>query len=54
MIVALDAMGGDLAPTETVAGALLAKRDFGIDVALVGAPAAIRQELAKHGETRQA
>ena len=51
MIVALDAMGGDLAPAETVAGALLAKREFGIDVALVGNPAAIRQELAKHGET---
>ncbi len=51
MIVALDAMGGDLAPAEPVAGALLAKREFGIDVALVGAPAAIRQELAKHGDT---
>lgn len=51
MIVALDAMGGDLAPAETVAGALLAKRELGIDVALVGAPAALREELAKHGDT---
>ena len=51
MIVAMDAMGGDLAPAETVAGALLAYRELGINVALVGAPAALRQELAKHGET---
>ncbi len=51
MIIALDAMGGDLAPAETVAGALLAKREFDIDVALVGAAASLRQELAKHGGT---
>ena len=51
MIIALDAMGGDRAPAEPVSGALLAKREFGIDVALVGSPSAIREELSKHGET---
>ena len=50
MIIALDAMGGDLAPDEPVKGALLAKREFGIDAVLVGAPEAIQAELAKHGE----
>lgn len=51
MTVALDAMGGDLAPAEPVAGALLAKRELGIEVALVGSPQAIRDEIAKQGET---
>jgi len=36
--VALDAMGGDKAPAEIVAGALEAHRDFGIPVLLVGQP----------------
>ncbi len=51
MTIALDAMGGDRAPAEPVGGALLAKREFGIDVALVGSPDAIRDELSEHGET---
>ncbi len=54
MIIALDAMGGDLAPAELVGGAVLAKREFGIDVALVGSPGAIREELSKLGETPSA
>lgn len=54
MIIALDAMGGDLAPAELVGGAVLAKREFGIDVALVGSPGAIREELSKLGETASA
>lgn len=49
MKIALDAMGGDLAPAELVAGALLAKRQLGIEVVLVGVPETIRQELAKSG-----
>ncbi|HEY8080483.1 MAG TPA: phosphate acyltransferase PlsX [Acidimicrobiales bacterium] len=36
--VALDAMGGDLAPDEIVAGARAAVDEFGIDVVLVGPP----------------
>ncbi|MBO8167815.1 MAG: phosphate acyltransferase PlsX [Thermoanaerobacteraceae bacterium] len=36
MKIAVDAMGGDYAPEEIVAGALAAKRDFGYQVVLVG------------------
>lgn len=49
MKIALDAMGGDLAPAEPIGGALLAKRELGIDVTLVGVPEAIHQELTKQG-----
>ncbi|MEA2574621.1 MAG: phosphate acyltransferase [Chloroflexia bacterium] len=47
MKIALDAMGGDYAPVETVKGAILAAREYGIEVALVGQEAAIKAELAK-------
>ena len=47
MRIALDAMGGDDAPVETVAGAVLAAREYGIEIALVGKPDAIQAELAK-------
>jgi glycerol-3-phosphate acyltransferase PlsX len=47
MRIALDAMGGDHAPLETVAGAVLAAREYGIEVVLVGKPADIQAELAK-------
>src|SRR3954465_13363588 len=36
--IAVDAMGGDHAPGEVVAGALLAVREMGIPVLLVGRP----------------
>lgn len=49
MIIALDAMGGDRAPGEPVAGALLANRELGLEIALVGVPELIREELARHG-----
>ena len=49
MIIALDAMGGDRAPDEPVAGALLASRELGLQVALVGPPEVLRRELARHG-----
>jgi glycerol-3-phosphate acyltransferase PlsX len=49
MIIALDAMGGDRAPAEPVRGALLANRELGLQVALVGVPEMLRQELAHHG-----
>jgi glycerol-3-phosphate acyltransferase PlsX len=48
-IVALDAMGGDNAPTEIVAGAVQAAKDFGVKVALVGPQDVIEAELGKHG-----
>ncbi len=47
--IAVDAMGGDNAPDEIVAGALLAQRDGGVEVALVGDEARIRPLLG--GET---
>jgi glycerol-3-phosphate acyltransferase PlsX len=46
--VALDAMGGDKAPAETVLGAVQAAREYGIGVYLVGREDIIRAELAKH------
>jgi glycerol-3-phosphate acyltransferase PlsX len=46
--VALDAMGGDKAPGETVLGAVQAAREYGIGVYLVGREPVIRAELAKH------
>lgn len=46
--IALDAMGGDHAPAEPVAGAVQAAREFGIEVVLVGRPADLQRELAKH------
>jgi phosphate acyltransferase len=46
--VALDAVGGDRAPVEQVKGALLAAREYGIEVALVGPPEMIEAELKKH------
>ena len=48
MIISLDAMGGDNAPAEIVHGAVWAARDFGVEIQLVGQPAAIEAELAKH------
>jgi glycerol-3-phosphate acyltransferase PlsX len=47
MLIALDAMGGDNAPAEIVAGALLARAELGIGVALVGASDIIKAELAR-------
>jgi glycerol-3-phosphate acyltransferase PlsX len=49
MIIALDAMGGDRAPEEPVRGAVLAHKELGLQVALVGDPQLLREELSKHG-----
>jgi len=46
--IALDAMGGDLAPKATVEGAVLASRDFGIEVVMVGDGEILSRELADH------
>ncbi len=46
--VALDAMGGDFAPAETVAGAVEAAAKGGIAVLLVGDAAAVTAELKRH------
>jgi glycerol-3-phosphate acyltransferase PlsX len=46
--IALDAMGGDNAPIETVAGSVDAATR-GVDVVLVGDSGTLESELAKHG-----
>src|SRR5665213_680804 len=43
--IAIDAMGGDNAPGEIVAGAILAHRDGGVELTLVGDEARIRPLL---------
>lgn len=51
MNIAVDVMGGDQAPAAIVAGAVEAARKEAITVTLVGPPALIQQELAKHKTT---
>ena len=46
--IALDAMGGDHAPRVEVEGAILAARELGVRVILVGQEAAVREELKRH------
>jgi glycerol-3-phosphate acyltransferase PlsX len=50
--IVLDASGGDRAPGETVAGAVLAARELGCTIVLAGPVEAIRAELAKHRADR--
>jgi glycerol-3-phosphate acyltransferase PlsX len=45
-------MGGDLAPAEIVKGAATAARELGIDVSLVGVPAAVQPLLDPHVHLR--
>lgn len=49
--IAVDAMGGDNAPKEIVAGAIRAAAELDVEVFLVGDPTAISAELENHGET---
>lgn len=48
MKIVLDAMGGDLAPGVTIAGAVDAAREFAVPIVLVGQEAVVRGELARH------
>ena len=48
MRIVLDAAGGDHAPEQPVRGAVLAARELGCEIVLVGPEAAIQAELAKH------
>ena len=48
MKIALDAMGGDAAPDNPVAGAVRAARELPIDIILVGQQAAVEQTLARY------
>lgn len=47
--IAIDAMGGDHAPEEIVAGAIRAAEELDVRVLLVGDPQKIRACMAKHG-----
>lgn len=51
--VALDAMGGDHAPHEIVAGAVHAVRERGLPVVLVGSPRILYEALADHDATKE-
>lgn len=46
--IAVDAMGGDYAPREVVHGVVLAAREYGVSVQLVGQPELVQQELNRH------
>lgn len=46
--IAVDAMGGDFAPDEIIAGALMAQAKFGIDILLVGDEQKISNYLKQH------
>jgi phosphate acyltransferase len=48
MRIAVDAMGGDLAPAEIVKGAAQAADEYGIDISLVGIPSAVQPLLDSH------
>ncbi len=48
MRIALDAAGGDHAPQQTVRGAVLAARELGCEIVLVGPEEAVQAELARH------
>lgn len=51
--IAVDAMGGDHAPTEIVLGALRAREELDIDVLLVGDPEQIQTVLKQHNVTAE-
>jgi glycerol-3-phosphate acyltransferase PlsX len=51
--IALDAMGGDHAPAEIVAGAIRAQAELGVDVLLVGDPEEIESSLKQHTSLSQ-
>jgi len=46
--IAIDAMGGDHAPDQIVAGALRAREELGIEVLLVGDPDQVQASLEQH------
>lgn len=48
VVVALDAMGGDLAPVEIVKGAVDAVKELNVEIKLVGRQDTVNRELAKY------
>jgi len=51
--IAIDAMGGDYAPDEIVAGALRAKEELDVQILLVGDPEQIEESMGKHTHSHQ-
>jgi phosphate acyltransferase len=51
--IAVDAMGGDHAPTEIVLGALRAREELDVDILLVGDPDQIQAVLKQHNATSE-
>lgn len=51
--IAIDAMGGDHAPTEIVVGAIRAQAELGVEVILVGDPTPIEAILKQHNALGQ-
>ena len=49
--IAIDAMGGDHAPDEVVAGALRAREELGVEVLLVGDPEQVAASLNQHSKS---
>lgn len=47
MKIAVDAMGGDFAPREIVAGAVAAAEEYGLQIILVGTEKVVRKELSR-------
>jgi glycerol-3-phosphate acyltransferase PlsX len=45
--IAVDAMGGDYAPSEIVKGAILAAKEYPVEILLVGREEVVRKELAE-------
>ena len=51
--IAIDAMGGDHAPAEIVAGALRAREELDVEILLVGDPEQIADSIKQHGSSSQ-
>ncbi len=51
--IAIDAMGGDHAPAEIVAGAIRAQAELGVEIFLVGDPKAIESSVKQHTGSSQ-
>ena len=48
MKIAIDAMGGDFAPAETIKGSIDSAHEYGIEPVFVGQESKIKAELSKH------